>query len=61
MKSARTCHDSGIATSTTLLWRAQGRAEQTDDLLAPVCNRFTGGFDTTNLKKAKTLLDALSA
>ena len=30
------------------------------DLLAPVCDRFTEGFDTPDLTDAKTLLDELS-
>jgi hypothetical protein len=29
------------------------------DLLAPVYGRFTEGFDTLDLKQAKTLLDEL--
>jgi predicted ATPase len=28
-------------------------------LLAPVCDRFTEGFDTQHLKEAKALLDEL--
>ena len=41
------------------LWRDQSRPQQAHDLLAPVYNWFTEGFDTLDLKEAKALLDAL--
>jgi predicted ATPase len=39
--------------------RDQGRSGDALALLQPVYNRFTEGFDTTDLKAAKTLLDDL--
>jgi predicted ATPase len=47
------------ATSLTRLWRDQGKCAQARDLLAPVYNWFTEGFDTPVLKDAKALLDEL--
>jgi hypothetical protein len=41
--------------------RDQGKRSEARDLLAPVCNWFTEGFDTPVLQEAKTLLDELSA
>jgi hypothetical protein len=42
------------------LWRDQGKRVEARDLLAPICNWFTEGFDTPVLKEAKaTLLDEL--
>ena len=42
------------------LWRDQGKRDEARDLLAPVYGWFTEGFDTLDLKEAKTLLDELS-
>ena len=42
------------------LWRDQGKRNEARDLLAPVYNWFTEGFDTRDLKEAKTLLGALA-
>ncbi len=38
----------------------QGRPAEAYELLAPVYGWFTEGFDTTDLKDAKALLDHLS-
>jgi predicted ATPase len=38
-----------------------GRAERSSRALAPVYGWFTEGFDTLDLKEAKTLLDELAA
>ena len=43
------------------LWRDQGKRQQAHDLLAPVYDRFTEGFDTLDLKAAKALLEQLKA
>ena len=43
------------------LWRDQGKHTEARDLLAPVYNWFTEGFDTPVLKEAKALLEQLSA
>ena len=46
-------------TSLAHLWQRQGKRQEAHDLLAPVYNWFTEGFDTADLKDAKALLDAL--
>jgi predicted ATPase len=43
------------------LWRDQGRREEARELLALVYGWFTEGFDTLDLKEAKTLLEELAA
>ena len=48
------------ATSLAGLWQAQGKDQDAYDLLAPVYAWFTEGFDTADLKDAKTLLDELA-
>jgi class 3 adenylate cyclase/predicted ATPase len=48
------------ATSLSRHWRDQGRKVEARDLLAPVYGWFSEGFDTTDLKEAKALLDKLS-
>ena len=48
------------ATSLARLWQQQGKNAEARDLLAPVYNWFTEGFDTADLKDAKALLDMLS-
>jgi class 3 adenylate cyclase/predicted ATPase len=48
------------AMSLARLCRKQNRPTEARELLAPVYSWFTEGFDTTNLKEAKTLLDELS-
>ena len=48
------------AMSLARLQRDQGRRAEAYDLLAPVYGWFTEGFDTRDLKEAKTLLDELS-
>jgi predicted ATPase len=47
------------ATSLARLWGEQGRRAKARELLAPVYGWFTEGFDTADLKAAKTLLDEL--
>jgi predicted ATPase len=49
------------AMSMARLWRDQGKRAEAHDLLAPVYGWFTEGFDTLDLKEAKTLLDALAS
>jgi DNA-binding winged helix-turn-helix (wHTH) protein len=48
------------ATSLARLWREQGRRAEARDLVASVYSWFTEGFDTTDLKVAKALLDELA-
>ena len=43
--------------SMARLWRDQGKREQARELLAPVYDWFTEGFDTRDLKEAEVLLD----
>ena len=47
-------------TSFARLLRDQGCSAESRALLQPVYDRFTEGFDTTDLKAAKALLDALA-
>jgi predicted ATPase len=52
-----------LRTSTSLarLWQAQGKCQDAQDLLKPVYDWFTEGFDTKDLKEAKALLEELGA
>jgi predicted ATPase len=47
------------ATSLARLWRKQGKRAEARDLLAPVYNWFTEGFDTPVLQETKALLEEL--
>ena len=47
------------ATRLARFWQGRGRIHQARDLLAPVHDWFTEGFDTPDLKEAKALLDEL--
>jgi len=47
------------ATSIARLYNRQGEQEKARTLLAPIYNSFTEGFDTTDLREAKALLDEL--
>ena len=49
------------AMSMARLWRDQGKRVEARDLLAPVYGWFTEGFDTLDLKEAKSLLDELAS
>jgi predicted ATPase len=49
------------AMSMARLWRDQGKRDEARELLAPVYGWFTEGFDTRDLKEAKSLLDELSS
>jgi predicted ATPase len=46
--------------SLARLRQQQGKRQEAHDLLAPVYNWFTEGFDTPDLKDAKALLDELA-
>jgi class 3 adenylate cyclase/predicted ATPase len=41
-------------------WQQRGKRDEAQDLLAPIYNWFTEGFDTSDLKEAKALLDSLA-
>jgi predicted ATPase len=47
------------AMSLARLWQQQGKRDEAGELLAPVYNWFTEGFDTADLQEAKALLDDL--
>ncbi len=47
------------ATSLSRLWQQQRQREEAHQLLAPIYNGFTEGFDTADLLEAKALLEAL--
>jgi predicted ATPase len=47
------------ATSLARLWQQQRKRDEARQVLVAVYNWFTEGFDTVDLKDAKTLLDAL--
>jgi predicted ATPase len=49
------------ATSLARLWRDQGKWDRAHDVLSPVYDWFTEGFETLDLKEAKGLLDALAS
>ncbi len=46
-----------VAMSMARLWREQDRQDAARNLLAPIYDWFTEGFDTIDLKEAKELLD----
>jgi hypothetical protein len=47
------------ATSLARSWRDQNRAAEARELLGSVYDRFTEGFDTADLRQAKSLLEHL--
>jgi len=47
--------------SLARLWQSQGKRQDAYDLLEPVYGWFTEGFDTADLKEAKTLLAELAS
>jgi predicted ATPase len=48
------------ATSLARLWSGRGRTVEARDLLNPIYAWFTEGFETPDLKDAKSLLDSLA-
>ena len=48
------------AMSLSRLWRQQGKRAEAHELLAPIYDWFTEGFDTADLQEARTLLAELS-
>jgi TOMM system kinase/cyclase fusion protein len=48
------------AMSLSSLWQHQGKRKEARELLAPIYGWFTEGFDTTDLREAKALLQALA-
>jgi predicted ATPase len=54
------CWELRAATSLARLWKDRHRAAEARDLLGPVYGCFTEGFETTDLRLAKTLLGQLA-
>jgi class 3 adenylate cyclase/tetratricopeptide (TPR) repeat protein len=48
------------STSLARLWRDQGKRTEARDLLGPIYDWFTEGFDAPDLKEAKALLEELA-
>jgi hypothetical protein len=48
------------ATSLARLLQSHSRSEEAREFLVPIYNRYTEGFDTRDLKAAKSLIDDLS-
>jgi hypothetical protein len=48
------------ATSLARLWQSQDRRQEAYELLVPLHDWFTEGFDTADLKVAKLLLERLA-
>ena len=48
------------AMSLARLWQQQGKRAAARDLLGPIYDWFTEGFDTVDLQEAKALLEALA-
>ncbi len=46
--------------SLARLWRDQDKHAEARDLLSPIYNWFTEGFDASDLKDAKALLNELA-
>lgn len=49
------------AASLAEFWVARNRGSDARELLAPICSRFTEGFATTDLRRAKHILDQAGA
>ena len=49
------------SSSLARLWRDQDKPQQARDLLAPIYDWFTEGFDARDLREAKALLEDLTA
>jgi predicted ATPase len=47
------------ATSLACLWQQQGKRDEARELLAPIYDWFTEGFNTADLQEAKVLLEEL--
>jgi class 3 adenylate cyclase/tetratricopeptide (TPR) repeat protein len=48
------------STRLARLWQSQGKTAEARELLAPIYGWFNEGFDTADLKEAKTLLDEIN-
>jgi len=59
-RSVRHRLELGASTSLARLWQQQGKKEEARQMLAEIYGWFTEGFDTKDLKEAKTLLEELN-
>jgi predicted ATPase len=48
------------AMSLSRLWQRQGKRDEARELLGAIYGWFTEGFDTADLRQARTLLEELS-
>ena len=48
------------ATSLARLWQQQGRCTEARELLTPIYDWFTEGFDTADLQEAKAFVEAFA-
>ena len=48
------------AMSLAHLWQQQGKRQEARELLAPIYNWFTEGFDIADLQEARALLEELA-
>jgi hypothetical protein len=48
------------ATSLSCLWQYQSKRAETGELLAPIYDWFTKGFDTVEFREARELVDVLA-
>ena len=46
--------------SLSRLWQQQGKRAEAYEVLTPLYDWFTEGFDTADLREAKALLEALT-
>ena len=59
-RSKRSSLELRAGTSLAHLWACQGKRGEARDLLAPIYGWFTEGFETSDLREARALLDELS-
>jgi predicted ATPase len=50
-----------VAMSLARLWQQQGKRTEAREILTPIYNWFTEGFDTADLQDARALLEILRA
>ena len=54
------CFELRAVMSLSRLWQQQGKQEEARQMLSDIYGWFTEGFDTTDLKEAKVLLEELA-
>jgi predicted ATPase len=58
-KQEATSWESRTSTRLARLWQTQSKKKEVHDLLAPIYDWFTEGFETEDSTEAKALLDEL--